>query len=96
MTYSCTSDESNPASDITVHVTDQDGNDIEIEVWVDSPKMKGNAGFFSGLSFKFQVLSHYKSVFMRCEAENGVGQASSGHAVHAMCMFDLCSIFLQL
>ena len=46
--YSCTSDESNPASEITVQITDQDGNDIAIEV-TKQPKMKGNAGFASAL-----------------------------------------------
>ena len=36
--YSCTSDELNPASEITVQISDQDGNDIAIEV-TKPPKM---------------------------------------------------------
>ena len=90
--YSCTSDESNPASKITVQITDQDGNDIAIEV-TKPPKMKGNAGFASALQFKFQVLPHFKSIFMKCEAANEVGQASSGLAARVMCEFGLCSRF---
>ena len=82
--YSCTSDESNPASDITVQVTDQDGNDVAIEV-TKPPKMKGNDGFASAMQFKFQVLPHFKSVFMKCEAANDVGHASTGLAVQVMC-----------
>jgi len=81
--YSCTSDESDPASNITVRVTDQDGNDIAVEV-TKLPKMKGNAGVASGLQFKFQVLAQYKSVLMKCQADNGVSQASSELSVHAM------------
>ena len=87
--YSCTSDESNPASEITVQITDQDGNDIAIEV-TKPPKMKGNAGFASAVQFKIQVLPHFISVFMKCEAENGVGQASTGLVVHVMCEYDTC------
>ena len=87
--YSCTSDESNPASEITVQITDQDGNDIAIEV-TKPPKMKGNAGFASALQFKFQVLPHFRSVLMKCEADNGVGQASTGLAVHVMCEYGFC------
>merc|ERR1711892_638483 len=81
--YSCTSDVSNPASDITVQVTDQDGNDIAIEV-TKPPMMKENGGFASALQFKFQVLPHFKSIFMKCEAANDVGQASTGLTVHVM------------
>merc|ERR1711892_867536 len=80
---SCTSDVSNPASDITVQVTDQDGNDVAIEV-AKPPKMKGNDVFASAMQFKFQVLPHLKSVFMKCKAANDVGHASTGLAVQVM------------
>ena len=59
--YSCSSDESDPPSDITVQVTDQDGNDIAVEV-TKPPKMRGNAGFASKLQFKFQVLPTRRSL----------------------------------
>jgi len=81
--YSCTSAESSPAADIAVQVTDQDGNIIAVEM-TKLPKMKGSAGFASTLQFKFPVLSHYKSVLMKCEADNGVGQAMSQHAVNSL------------
>jgi len=81
--YSCTSAESDPAADISVHVTDQDGNIIDVEL-TKLPKMKGSAGFASALQFKFPVLPHYKSVFMKCDADNGVGQAMSQHVVNSM------------
>ena len=90
--YSCTSDESDPASNITVQVTDQDGNIIDVEL-TKLPKMKGSAGFASALQFKFPVLSHYKSVFMKCDADNGVGQAMSQHVVNSMCEYNTCSRF---
>ena len=79
--YSCT-------SKITVKITDQDGNDIAVEV-TKPPKMKGNAGFASAVQFKFQVLPHFRSVFMKCEADNGVGQASTGLAVNVMCEYSI-------
>jgi len=81
--YSCTSAESDPAADISVQVSDQDGNIIAVEL-TKLPKMKGSAGFASALQFKFPVLSHYKSVLMKCEADNGVGRAVSQHAVNSM------------
>ena len=90
--YSCTSAESDPAADITVQVTDQDGNIIAAEL-TKLPKMKGSAGFASALQFKFPVLSHYKSVFMKCDADNGVGQAMSQHVVNSMCEYNTCSRF---
>ena len=93
--YNCTSDESDPASDITVQVTDQDGNDIAVEV-TKPTKMKENAGIASALQFKMQVLPQYKSVLVKCVADNGVSQASSELSVHAMCRFALCSSDLIL
>jgi len=78
--YSCSSDESNPASDLTVQITDQDGNNIDIDM-TKFPKMKGNTGFASLLVFKFHVQPTVKSVFMRCEADNGVGLTTTGLAV---------------
>ena len=87
--YSCTSDESNPASEIMVQITDQDGNDIAIEV-TKPPKMKGTAGFASALQFKFQVLPRFRSVLMQCESDNGVGQARARLTVVVMCEYSFC------
>jgi len=81
--YSCTSDESNPASELTVHITDQDGNDIDIEM-TKLPKMKVNTGFASKLEFKFRVQTHFKSVFMKCDAANADGLATTGLGVQVM------------
>ena len=84
--YSCSSDESNPASDLTVQVTDQDGNEIDIEN-TKLPKMKGTAGFASLLMFKFQVKTHHKFVIMKCEAANEIGLATSTQSVPIMCKY---------
>eukprot|EP00092_Neocalanus_flemingeri_P030516 GFUD01033132.1.p1 GENE.GFUD01033132.1~~GFUD01033132.1.p1 ORF type:complete len:1173 (+),score=394.18 GFUD01033132.1:178-3696(+) len=81
--YSCTSDESNPASELAVQITDQDGNEIPIEM-TNLPKMKVSTGFASKLEFKFHVETHFKSIFMKCEATNVVGRANTGMSVHVM------------
>eukprot|EP00092_Neocalanus_flemingeri_P040707 GFUD01044319.1.p1 GENE.GFUD01044319.1~~GFUD01044319.1.p1 ORF type:complete len:1150 (+),score=384.42 GFUD01044319.1:158-3607(+) len=81
--YSCTSDESNPASELAVQITDQDGNEIPIEM-TNLPKMKVSTGFASKLEFKFHVETHFKSIFMKCEATNVVGRANNGMSVHVM------------
>jgi len=80
-TFSCSSAESNPASNITVEVKDQDGNDISLEI-TKLPKMKGNVGFASAVQFGFHVSPLYSFIIINCTAENDESQASSSHVTY--------------
>ena len=82
----CTSDESDPTSEMSVEILDQDENDITSEV-TKLPNMKGSAGFASAIQFKFHVLPHYKSVFIKCVADNGESQASSSRRIAVISKF---------
>jgi len=74
--YTCTSAVSDPASDISIKVTDQDGDDIEAAV-KKMPAMRSRKGFTSRISFEIEFDDTIDHVDIECMAENDVGKAVS-------------------
>jgi len=76
--YTCTSAVSDPASDMSVRVTDQNGDDIKVAV-KKMPVMTSRKGFTSRISFEVDMVDTIEHVDIECMAENDVGKASSTH-----------------
>jgi len=74
--YTCTSAVSDPAADISVRVTDQDGDDIEAAI-KKMPAMRSRKGFTSRISFEIEFDDTIDHVDIECIAENDVGRAVS-------------------
>jgi len=74
--YTCTSAVSDPASDISIKVTDQDGDTIEAAV-KKMPAMRSRKGFTSRNSFEIEFDDTIDHVDIECVAENDVGKAVS-------------------
>merc|ERR1711892_503703 len=74
--YTCTSAVADPAADIFVRVTDQDGDDIPVAVKT-LPAMKSRKGFSSRISFEIEFIDAIDHVEIECKAENDVGEAVS-------------------
>merc|ERR1719347_1784017 len=76
--YTCTSAVSDPASDMSVRVTDQNGDVIKVAV-KKMPVMTSRKGFTSRISFEVDMLDAFEHVDIECIAENDVGKARSTH-----------------
>merc|ERR1719347_843602 len=76
--YTCTSAVSDPASDMSVRVTDHNGDDIKVAV-KKMPVMTSRKGFTSRISFEVDMVDTIEHVDIECMAENDVGKASSIH-----------------
>merc|ERR1719347_1415039 len=76
--YTCTSAVSDPASDMSVRVTDQNGDDIKVAE-KKMPVMTSRKGFTSSISFEVDMVDTIEHVDIECKAENDVGKASSTH-----------------
>jgi len=74
--YSCSSDEADPAPNMEVKITDQDGDEITVDV-EKMPKMKGRKGFAARVVFGVHFEDHIKIAEIECKAVNEVGEASS-------------------
>jgi len=80
--YSCESGESNPASDVTLVIRDQDGQNVQAT----QTKMKKAVadGFVTRSIYSFKIVNRVKILFMECRAVNQVGMAISDKAVHIL------------
>ena len=85
--YTCQSEESNPASDVTLVVMDQDGNKIPAK----QTKMKKAVGdgFVSGSIYSFKIREGVRRLFMECRAVNQVGVAINDKIVNISCELNL-------
>ena len=83
-----------PAADIFVRVTDQDGDDIPVAV-KKLPAMKSRKGFSSRISFGIEFISTVDHVEIECKAENDVGEAVSTIKTVVTCEYDweLCKLY---
>ena len=81
--YSCESGESNPASDVTLVVMDQDGKNVPAK----QTKMKKAVGdgFVTGSIHSFKINNRVKKLFMECKAVNQVGMAITDKVVNITC-----------
>ena len=75
---------SDPAADISVRVTDQDGDDIEAAI-KKMPAMRSRKGFTSRISFEIEFDDTIDHVDIECIAENDVGKAVSTYRTVATC-----------
>ena len=82
--YTCTSDVSNPASNMSVNVSDQNGEDLPIVV-KKRPIMKARKGFTSSISFGILYREGVEHVQIECKAENEIGEAFSTFITRVQC-----------
>ena len=73
-----------PAADIFVRVTDQDGEDIPVAL-KKLPAMKSRKGFSSRISFGIEFIDTIDHVEIGCKAENDVGEAVSTITTFVTC-----------
>jgi hypothetical protein len=86
--YTCTSGVSHPASDMSVNVSDQNGDDIAVVV-KKMPVKKSRKGFTSSISFGIKFSEGVEHVVIACKAVNGFGEAVTTHTTSATCKLEL-------
>ena len=80
--YSCTSDQADPAPQIEIGVTDQNGENVTVDM-VTKVKTVEDIGFrvFFDISFEENI----KRVNIECKAENEVGEAIDKLTTQVQC-----------
>ena len=85
--YTCTSGVSDPASNMSVKVTDQNGEDVP--VFVDKMMVRSSMeikrGFISSISFGILFEEGMEHVEIECRAANEVCQVGSLHRTKVIC-----------
>ena len=84
--YSCTSDQADPAPLMKVKVTDQNGDDVTVDMETEV-KVVEDVGYRFFFSVNFE--EHIKEVDIECEAENEVGQAINKMSTQVQCKLKL-------
>ena len=82
--YTCISGVSDPASDMSVNVSDQKGDDMTVSV-KKMPVKKSRKGFTSSISFGIKFSEGIEHVVIACKAVNDVGEAVTTHTTYVMC-----------
>ena len=84
--YSCTSDQADPAPLMKVKVTDQNGDDVTVDMETEV-KVVEDVGYRVFFSVNFD--EHIKEVDIECKAENEVGQAINKMSTQVQCKLKL-------
>ena len=82
--YTCISGVSDPASDMSVNVSDQNGDDIAVVV-KKMPIKKSRKGFTSSINFGINFSEGVEHVVIACKAVNDVGEAVTTHSTTVTC-----------
>ena len=92
--YSCQSEKSNPASDISLVIKDQTGKKVEAK----HIKMKKTVddGFVSWSLYNFEIQEGTKKLYIECRAVNQVGMAISDKIVNIKCKLTVSNRLLIL
>ena len=97
--YTCISGVSDPASDVSVQVSDQNGDDIAVVV-KKMPVKKSRKGFNSSISFGIKFSEGIEHVVIACKAVNDVGEAVTTHRTSVTCKSEWrlchCDTFILL
>ena len=90
--YTCISGVSDPASDMSVNVSDQNGDDIAVVV-KKMPIKKSRKGFTSSISFGVKFSEGVEHVVIACKAVNDVGEAVTTQITTVTCKLEcrLCN-----
>jgi hypothetical protein len=85
--YTCISGVSHPASDMSVNVSDQNGDDVAVIV-KKMPIQKSRKGFTSSISFGIQFSEGVEHVVIACKAVNDVGEPVTTHITTVKCKLE--------
>ena len=80
--YSCTSDQADPTPLIKVKVTDQNGDDITVDM---ETEVKVVEDFSYRVFFSVSFEKDIKEIDIECKAENEVGQAINKMSTQVQC-----------